>query len=144
LAAANRTVEVERLKPKTVLSEQVNSPFHVLLREKQIILKSQAVQSRFEKENELLREQIRLLQAQMFGKKCEKGASDSGAVQIPLFDMPHRIKCLRCTGGDPGHLIPHTGQLHLDIFCNDRIIFDNEYLCFIHELLLLTELWEMI
>jgi len=55
---------------------------------KQIILKSQAVQSRFEKENELLREQIRLLQAQMFGKKSEKGASDSGAVQIPLFDMP--------------------------------------------------------
>jgi transposase len=43
---------------------------------------------RYEKENELLREQIRLLQAQMFGKKSEKGLADSGAVQIPLFDMP--------------------------------------------------------
>ena len=43
---------------------------------------------RYEKENELLREQIRLLQAQMFGKKSEKGAAASGAVQIPLFDMP--------------------------------------------------------
>ncbi len=55
---------------------------------KQIILKSQAAQSRFEKENELLREQIRLLHAQMFGKKSEKGLADSSAVQIPLFDMP--------------------------------------------------------
>jgi len=43
---------------------------------------------RYEKENELLREQIRLLQAQMFGKKSEKGLSDSGALQILLFDMP--------------------------------------------------------
>jgi len=43
---------------------------------------------RYEKENELLREQIRLLQAQMFGKKSEKGSAESGAVQIPLFDMP--------------------------------------------------------
>jgi transposase len=55
---------------------------------KQIIVKSQAVQSRYEKENELLREQIRLLQAQMFGKKSEKGAADTEAVQLPLFDMP--------------------------------------------------------
>jgi len=55
---------------------------------KQIIVKSQAIQSRYEKENELLREQIRLLQAQMFGKKSEKSAADTEAVQLPLFDMP--------------------------------------------------------
>ncbi|MFT5728345.1 MAG: transposase [Desulforhopalus sp.] len=52
---------------------------------KRIILETER---RYEKENELLREQIRLLQAQMFGKKSEKGSADSGAVQIPLFDMP--------------------------------------------------------
>lgn len=52
---------------------------------KRIILENER---RYEKENDLLREQIRLLQAQMFGKKSEKGSSDSGAVQIPLFDMP--------------------------------------------------------
>ena len=52
---------------------------------KQIILETER---RYEKENELLREQIRLLQAQMFGKKSEKGAADSGAVPLPLFDMP--------------------------------------------------------
>jgi transposase len=52
---------------------------------KRIIL---ATERRYEKENELLREQIRLLQAQMFGKKSEKGTADSGAVQMPLFDMP--------------------------------------------------------
>jgi transposase len=52
---------------------------------KRIILETER---RYEKENELLREQIRLLQAQMFGKKSEKGAADSGAVPLPLFDMP--------------------------------------------------------
>jgi len=52
---------------------------------KRIILETER---RYEKENELLREQIRLLQAQMFGKKSEKGSADSGAVQVPLFDMP--------------------------------------------------------
>jgi len=52
---------------------------------KRIILETEC---RYEKENELLREQIRLLQAQMFGKKSEKGAVDSGAVQMALFDMP--------------------------------------------------------
>jgi len=52
---------------------------------KRIILETER---RYEKETELLREQIRLLQAQMYGKKSEKGTADSGAVQIPLFDMP--------------------------------------------------------
>jgi transposase len=52
---------------------------------KRIILENER---RYDKENELLREQIRLLLAQMFGKKSEKGSGDSGAVQMPLFDMP--------------------------------------------------------
>ena len=52
---------------------------------KRIILENER---RYEKENEMLREQIRLLQAQMFGKKSEKGSGDSGGVQMPLFDMP--------------------------------------------------------
>ncbi len=41
----------------------------------------------YEKENQLLREQIRLLYAQIYGKKSEKGGPSSG-VQLPLFDMP--------------------------------------------------------
>lgn len=52
---------------------------------KRVIIETQR---RYEKENELLREQIRLLQAQLFGKKSEKGMVDSGAIQMPLFDMP--------------------------------------------------------
>jgi len=52
---------------------------------KRIIIETER---RYEKENELLREQIRLLQAQMFGKKSEKGSVDSNTVQLSLFDMP--------------------------------------------------------
>ena len=52
---------------------------------KRIILENER---KYEKENELLREQIRLLQAQMFGRKSEKGSTESGAVPLPLFDMP--------------------------------------------------------
>ncbi len=52
---------------------------------KRIILETKR---RYEKETELLREQIRLLQAQMFGKKSEKCGSESHAVQMSLFDMP--------------------------------------------------------
>lgn len=47
-----------------------------------------ATERRYEKEVDLLREQIRLLQAQMFGKKSEKSTADSGVVQLSLFDMP--------------------------------------------------------
>ena len=43
---------------------------------------------RYEHENNLLREQVRLLYARIFGKKSEKGAADSTSVQLPLFDMP--------------------------------------------------------
>lgn len=41
----------------------------------------------YEKENHLLREQIRLLYARIYGKKSEKGTPSCG-VQLPLFDMP--------------------------------------------------------
>ena len=43
---------------------------------------------RSEKENELLREQVRLLYAKLFGKKSEKAGPDPTGVQLPLFDMP--------------------------------------------------------
>lgn len=55
---------------------------------KQIIADLQGLQRRYERENELLREQVRLLYARIFGKKSEKGQLDSAAVQLPLFDMP--------------------------------------------------------
>lgn len=45
------------------------------------------MQERYEKEIDLLREQIRLLYARIFGKKSEKGGADAG-VQLSLFDMP--------------------------------------------------------
>lgn len=41
----------------------------------------------YEKENQLLREQIRLLYARIYGKKSEKGDPSAG-VQLSLFDMP--------------------------------------------------------
>lgn len=56
---------------------------------KQIIVRLQGDQHRYEQEIDLLREQVRLLYARIFGKKSEKGAiDDSAAVQLPLFDMP--------------------------------------------------------
>ena len=42
----------------------------------------------YEQEVDLLREQIRLLYARLFGKKSEKGKADASSVQLPLFDMP--------------------------------------------------------
>lgn len=50
-------------------------------------LELQKIIARYERENELLREQVRLLYARLFGKKSEKGGEDAG-VQLPLFDMP--------------------------------------------------------
>lgn len=41
----------------------------------------------YEQEVELLREQVRVLYARIFGKKSEKGGPDAGT-QLPLFDMP--------------------------------------------------------
>ena len=52
---------------------------------KQIIVD---LQRHYERENELLREQVRLLYARIFGKKSEKGQIDSTTIQLPLFDMP--------------------------------------------------------
>ena len=52
---------------------------------KEIIVK---LQDRYEKENALLREQVRLLYAKLFGKKSEKGGPDPTGTQLPLFDMP--------------------------------------------------------
>jgi transposase len=49
-------------------------------------LQLQEIIARYEKENNLLREQIRLLYARIFGKKSEKG--ESSGLQLPLFDMP--------------------------------------------------------
>ena len=45
-------------------------------------------QCRYEKENNLLREQINLLYAQFYGKKSEKGIADGGPRSMSLFDMP--------------------------------------------------------
>ena len=55
---------------------------------KRIIAELQSTQHRYEQEIDLLREQIRLLYARIFGKKSEKGKIDPSSVQLPLFDMP--------------------------------------------------------
>jgi len=55
---------------------------------KQIILDLQGQRRRYEQENELLREQVRLLYVRIFGKKSEKGQIAATAIQLPLFDMP--------------------------------------------------------
>lgn len=52
---------------------------------KQIIVD---LQSRYDKETGLLLEQIRLLRAQLYGRKSEKGFEGSQAQPLPLFDMP--------------------------------------------------------
>jgi len=52
---------------------------------KQIIVD---LQGRYDKETGLLLEQIRLLRAQLYGRKSEKGFTDSQAQPLPLFDMP--------------------------------------------------------
>ena len=52
---------------------------------KQILLETT---HKYEKEINLLHEQLRLLRSQMYGKKSEKGIPDNGAVQLALFDMP--------------------------------------------------------
>ncbi len=42
----------------------------------------------YDKENEFLREQIRLLRAQLYGRKSEKIIPVDGPQPLPLFDMP--------------------------------------------------------
>ena len=52
---------------------------------KEIIVK---LKERYEKEIDLLHEQIRLLYAKIFGKKSEKGGGENAGIQLLLFDMP--------------------------------------------------------
>ena len=52
---------------------------------KEIIVK---LKNHYEKEIDLLREQVRLLYARIFGKKSEKGGGENAGIQLPLFDMP--------------------------------------------------------
>ena len=42
----------------------------------------------FTKENDILREQILLLRAQLYGRKSEKIIPEGGPQLLPLFDMP--------------------------------------------------------
>lgn len=55
---------------------------------KEIIADMAIEQSRYLKENDLLRERVRLLYAKLFGKKSEKYAANGQNPQLPLFDMP--------------------------------------------------------
>lgn len=50
---------------------------------KEIIVK---LKDHYEKEIDLLREQVRLLYARIFGKKAGRVAA--AGIQLPLFDMP--------------------------------------------------------
>lgn len=53
---------------------------------KKIILKMEKDQRRYEQEIDLLHEKVRLLYAQLFGKKSEKNGTTSQP--LPLFDLP--------------------------------------------------------
>lgn len=55
---------------------------------KQIIARLTREQDRYAKENDLLRERVRLLYAKLFGKKSEKRVGDEPSPQLLLFDMP--------------------------------------------------------
>ncbi len=46
------------------------------------------LQDRFDKETSILMEQIRLLRAQLYGRKSEKVIPQDGPRPLPLFDMP--------------------------------------------------------
>jgi len=45
-------------------------------------------QHRFDRETAILLEQIRLLRAQLYGRKSEKSIPKDGPQPLPLFDMP--------------------------------------------------------
>jgi transposase len=69
---------------------------------------------RYEQENDLLREQIRLLYARLFGKKSEKGKVDPSSVQLPLFDMPEpEIEPEKETVTIPAHTREKSGRKKL-------------------------------
>jgi transposase len=54
---------------------------------KRIITALTHEQDRYSRENEMLRERVRLLYAKLFGKKSEK-SRDENSPQLMLFDMP--------------------------------------------------------
>jgi len=61
-----------------------------LLPDDPILLKQilQDSSRRYEKQIDILHEQIELLRAQMYGRKSEKGGREGGAQPLSLFDMP--------------------------------------------------------
>jgi len=79
---------------------------------KRIIVRLQQEQSRYERENDLLRERVRLLYAKLFGKKSEKNAIQEDSPQLPLFDMPEpaEIEPERETIEVPGHTRQKRGR----------------------------------
>ena len=62
----------------------------VTLPDDQLQLKQMLVdfQARFDKETGILLEEIRLLRAQLYGRKSEKARPEGGPQPLPLFDMP--------------------------------------------------------
>jgi transposase len=69
---------------------------------------------RYEQENDLLREQIRLLYARIYGKKSEKGNRDPESVQLPLFDMPEpEVEPEKETTEVPAHTREKAGRKKL-------------------------------
>ena len=50
-------------------------------------------QDHHDKETDILREQIRHLRAQLFGRKSEKIIPEDGPQPLPLFDMPEPEGC---------------------------------------------------
>lgn len=54
---------------------------------KEIVVDLQGKIDGYDRENHLLREQVRLLRAQLYGRKSEKPVAD-GPQPLPLFDMP--------------------------------------------------------
>jgi transposase len=79
---------------------------------KRIIIRLQKEQHRSSQEIDLLREQIRLLYAKLFGKKSEKRAEESTNPQLPLFDMPEpaRIEPEREDVNIPAHTRQKRGR----------------------------------
>lgn len=79
---------------------------------KRIIATLTREQNRYTRENDLLREKIRLLHAKLFGKKSEKGTGEETNPQLPLFDMPEPagIEAERETIEVPGHVRKKRGR----------------------------------
>ena len=51
------------------------------------------LQDRYDKETDLLLEQIRHLRDKLFGRKSEKVTTGSGVRPLPLFDLPEPEDC---------------------------------------------------